>query len=376
MDARDIETALKITPRFYRAALDPGAWPDVLAELAAVFAAPVGQVFLMDQRSGSVIAESTSGIPPEKLRAWLAVDNLFEADPRAKWGLSRPNMPAHERMMMSEDEWHASPFFREVMEPNGYDSAAATYTILEDDGLVACLGVVREIGEPAFDQRDVDRFQLYLPHFREAARVAGHLRRIESRRSGLEALFGVIRVATVVTDRFGRLEYRNGAAQALLAEADGVVLRRGRLATADRTAAEALRAAIFETVAPARSGGAERQVVIPRAGRHALLASVAALPADDAPTAFGAPMQAVVFLLDPERPHEGDTEVLQRLFGLTAAEAAVMKEIAAGARPAEIAEASARSLETVRTHLKAVYDKTGTKSQADLVRLAVSVLPP
>jgi DNA-binding CsgD family transcriptional regulator len=68
--------------------------------------------------------------------------------------------------------------------------------------------------------------------------------------------------------------------------------------------------------------------------------------------------------------------MLQRLFGLTAAEATVMAEIAAGARPAEIAEASGRSLETVRTHLKALYDKTGAKSQADLVRLTVSVLPP
>jgi DNA-binding CsgD family transcriptional regulator len=87
-------------------------------------------------------------------------------------------------------------------------------------------------------------------------------------------------------------------------------------------------------------------------------------------------MQAILFVLDLERRHEGDAEMLQRLFGLTAAEATVMAMVAEGARPAEVASRLGRSLATVRSHLKAVFAKSGTASQPELSRLVGGIFPP
>ena len=59
--------------------------------------------------------------------------------------------------------------------------------------------------------------------------------------------------------------------------------------------------------------------------------------------------------------------LLQDTFGLTAAGAAVALSLGSGAS----AEARGVSVETVRSHLKTILTKTGTKRQATLVALIV-----
>ena len=69
-------------------------------------------------------------------------------------------------------------------------------------------------------------------------------------------------------------------------------------------------------------------------------------------------------------PAASDASVLVELFGLTPAEADLVQALAADERLAAYAERRGRSLNTVKTHLKAVFAKTGTTRQAELVRLA------
>ncbi|WP_374300786.1 hypothetical protein [Paracoccus sp. (in: a-proteobacteria)] len=65
---------------------------------------------------------------------------------------------------------------------------------------------------------------------------------------------------------------------------------------------------------------------------------------------------------------------LARVFGLTPAEIEVMRLLAGGATIAGIAAATGRGRGTVRSQLHAVFQKTGTGSQAELMRLAVLLL--
>lgn len=58
-----------------------------------------------------------------------------------------------------------------------------------------------------------------------------------------------------------------------------------------------------------------------------------------------------------------------RLYGLTRTEAQLAQHIASGQSLQDIASSSSRRLNTVRTQLKEVFQKTGTHRQAQLVRL-------
>ena len=64
---------------------------------------------------------------------------------------------------------------------------------------------------------------------------------------------------------------------------------------------------------------------------------------------------------------------LRRILGLTATEAEVALALACGATASAIARDRAVSLETVRSHLKTIFAKTGTRRQATLVALVLQL---
>ena len=67
-----------------------------------------------------------------------------------------------------------------------------------------------------------------------------------------------------------------------------------------------------------------------------------------------------------------DPLFLSATFCLTYAEARMAGRLAAGLSVAEIASEFNVSIATLRTQLSSVFDKTGTRRQADLVRLLLA----
>ena len=64
---------------------------------------------------------------------------------------------------------------------------------------------------------------------------------------------------------------------------------------------------------------------------------------------------------------------LRRVLGLTATEAEVALAVACGSTASAIASDRAVSLETIRSHLKTIFAKTGTRRQATLVALVLQL---
>jgi DNA-binding CsgD family transcriptional regulator/PAS domain-containing protein len=379
MNCTDIQTALDITPHFYRAALDFRAWPNVLARLNAVFDAQVAQVTLGNYRNGDLLATAHSGLTPEMLEAWLACPDHVRTDPRIPHALRLPNRPLCERDMMSLTEWHGSPFYVNLFAPFGLDSSIGAFTLLDEEaGIFAAFGVVRSLEAPAFTQRDIERFHLYLPHFREAMRCAFFLQTAQAQGRSYANVFERLRVAALVTDRFGTLRYVNAAARMILKQKEALRLSHGVVAGATGQDTAALRKSIMRALAEGSSGLASRILVRLSRPTQAsdLLISIAPVGSDEAFNVPGHQMLAVLFVLDPERRYEGDVEALQRLFGLTQVESEIMLRIARGQTPREAADELGRSYETVRSHLKTIYGKTGTRTQSALGGLAFAMAEP
>jgi DNA-binding CsgD family transcriptional regulator len=85
----------------------------------------------------------------------------------------------------------------------------------------------------------------------------------------------------------------------------------------------------------------------------------------------------VLIIVDLSTIPQPKSEVLQKLFGLTAAEARLAIQITRGETPADIALGNGVSIATVRSQLAAVFAKTQTSRQAELVALLarVAILP-
>jgi DNA-binding CsgD family transcriptional regulator len=77
----------------------------------------------------------------------------------------------------------------------------------------------------------------------------------------------------------------------------------------------------------------------------------------------------VAILVDPEVCPEPPPELLQQIFGLTKKEAHVAIQLICGQTLQEMAHESGVSVGTVRAQTKAIFAKTGTNRQAELVGL-------
>ena len=82
-----------------------------------------------------------------------------------------------------------------------------------------------------------------------------------------------------------------------------------------------------------------------------------------------------IFIVDPQGATEPTAQQLQLQFGLTPAEAELACEIAKGEGLVACAKVLRISRATASTHLQRIFEKTGTKRQAQLVRVILASRP-
>ena len=86
---------------------------------------------------------------------------------------------------------------------------------------------------------------------------------------------------------------------------------------------------------------------------------------------------AMLLLYDADRPAQVPAAWMMDAFGLTLAEVRVALSVASGDTIPDAARRLNISPNTVKTHLRRIYEKTGTKRQAELTRFTgmMSILP-
>lgn len=156
----------------------------------------------------------------------------------------------------------------------------------------------------------------------------------------------------------------NAALRGLARRRDGLVVGHERLAAVDPRADAEIARAIAELPLVRASGkAAMRTIAVPRHGGGAPYLVQA--------MAIGGAAHAGGVLLTVTDPALGtpDAALLQRMLGLTPAEAGLAAELATGVTLSAAAARRGIGLETARTQLKAVMGKAGCARQADLARL-------
>ena len=193
------------------------------------------------------------------------------------------------------------------------------------------------------------------------------------------ALLSAFDEAAFLLDLGGRLRALNGSADRFMRHRAFVQIRDGRLHAAESGSHLRLKLALGRL-----ADQASRGVGVSGTARGSVRLVDPVSPAERVVLGLGllsvAPAGAVDahFVLarvhDPDAAVEVDRDLLAGLFDLTPAEARITALLCQGHRPTDIAAMSRVALGTVRTQLKAVFSKTGTSRQAELVRL-VTALP-
>src|SRR5262249_3847320 len=86
----------------------------------------------------------------------------------------------------------------------------------------------------------------------------------------------------------------------------------------------------------------------------------------------GGATRAIVFVRERAAPVAVSPERVRAAFGLTPAEARVACDLLEGQSLSDISDARGIGRETLRTQLRNVFDKTGVRRQADLVKVLLN----
>jgi DNA-binding CsgD family transcriptional regulator len=271
--------------------------------------------------------------------------------------------------VISCEEFVETRFFREWLAPQSLMDGL--FTNLEK-GASSCavFTAMRRAGQGPVDERMRKRYELITPHVRRAMLIgkALDLRRLEA--ATLADTLDELASGVLIVDAAGRIIHANLSGHRLMAEGGLLRAANGRLAAIEpggRSLIEAFAAAEGGDAAVGKGGLA---IELKARDGERYLAHVLPLTSG-ARRRAGASYAATAALfvrkagLDLPSP----PEAVAGRFNLTSAEVRVLFAIVQIGGVPEVAPVLGVSEQTVKSHLHHIYAKTGTKRQADLVKL-------
>jgi DNA-binding CsgD family transcriptional regulator len=350
----------------YDAAIDPALWAGVGPRVARTLDSPSSALFVKDPH-GTRWVSRTANFSDDFARDYERY--YHRVDVRAN-GLAARAMGKVfvGRELIADADLLRTEFYQDyARKTQSFRLVGSVFAI--GDGLVGVLGVHRPEGAAAYTGEDKQDIRMFLPHLTRALQMR---RRLASagleRGAALEALERT-GMATLVVAADGHVLFASRDAERLLGDGEALRLAEGKLVARTPREAARLAGAIRDAadIAAGGNGAAGQALNLERPDRAPLGVLVAPLrPALDG---FGMALPAaLVFVRDPERLDVAG-ELLQGLFELTAMEARIAAALCRGRSMADITRAQGISINTAKTHLKAILLKTGTRRQAELVAL-------
>jgi len=262
-------------------------------------------------------------------------------------------------------------FYREWVVPQGIAYASGA-TVLREGAWLTQLYLQRSPDQAPFSRAELDRLNLLVPHLQRAIQMRQRFADLEIGQNFLASGLDALAISTLLFDEYSRVVYMNRSAADLLAGHVDCGVQDGRFFTSNQAANRSLNLALSKAILPSHDPAASELddvVLLRRTGRMPLILKLNPIRLVAQVLNHGA---ALMFIFDPEKTPTITADLVRRLFDLSASEAELAIFLCAGKTLEEVAAERCRSIHTVRSQLKSVFSKTGTKRQTDLVSLLLS----
>ena len=236
----------------------------------------------------------------------------------------------------------------------------------------AFMGCDNPFAKQLFDAQDKLRIERLLPHIKSALQIRRRIGHSTAEAGAGAAALDALQFGVVVCDRAGRVLFANTEAEILVRRRTGIAFgAMPRTITALQGDKSKQLAAFIHAAGTGGSGGA--MVLGAQSPIGPVFALVTPLPARL--NNSGEPGLVLVSLRPASSSHRFAEAMLASLFNLTPRQSALAIALYEGKTLDDVAAANGVKITTLRTHLTAIFLKTGVDSQRELVRLLGS-LPP
>ncbi len=352
------------------ASLDPSLWGAAMALASQRLGGAVLRIGMVDENFAADIdaySEHFSNAPTRN-PAYLTP----QGNPALSFVAASPALSVATReAFISDGEMLRNEFYNECMRPYGFWHNVVV-NVLRDERRLAPMGVNRTRAQGPFTTDELRWLRNLAPHLHRAMRVHARFKDLSGRATALATLGDASPVGAIMTNASGAAAHLNAAARDLLDQADGLLLRDGILRTSRNGETARLAALILDAAGGPRASSLIRpsgtMTVSRPSGRRPL-------PLVVAPTrgaGVGRAYAVTISFADPEHTPEPDATLIQRLYGLSRREAEVAALLAKGLSPGQAAETLTLTMNTVRTHIKHMFDKLGVERLDALTRVLLT----
>ena len=348
--------------RFYEAAIRPELWRPVLDELCEA-ADAYGAILLQHSPEGASLRAASTNMG-EIVEAFFA-EGWSQNNPREmrarKMGMNVDSVLL-DRDLFAAGELETEPWQTDFLDRYGlkWFLSLSLFGLWEAAPLV--LTLERAADRPPFSEDERDMFRAALPHIRRAARMGAAVSDVWQ--DGVLSGLTVRGKAGFLLDAAGRVLRANEFADRLIN--NGLTLAGGRLGSLDPESDAALQSLIENVCQSGRTPmpPALDAIAIMRLKSGPLILQAAPLVHSTRDVLQNA--RALLVASPMSAPSAPAEAILTQFYRLTPAEVRVAKALAVhGGAPAAARELGV-SVNTARTHLKAVFAKTGVSNQAQL----------
>jgi DNA-binding CsgD family transcriptional regulator len=372
----DAEQFSSLVGDIYDAALDPSQWDSVLTKCARFIGGSAAALFAKDAASKTGGVAYEVGIEPYYKQLYF--DKVIKYDPLTIGHyFADVGEPVAVADIMPYDEFLETRAYREWGLPQGLID---TLNVALDKTVstAAFFAIFRHERDGRVDDGTRQRMRLIVPHMRRAVLIGRVLEQKMAEAAHFADTLDGLSVSMFLVDARGLIVHANAAGHALLADGSVLYAAGRKLAARDLAAEQAL----YDVFLAAGSGDAAvgiKGVAVPLMGDHSNRYLAHVLPlTSGARRRTGASYAAVAALVVRKATLEipAPPEVIAKTFKLTPSELrALLGIVEVGGIP-ETAEALGISENTLKTHLRRLFDKTGTSRQADLVKLIAGYFNP
>ncbi|RUX24615.1 PAS domain-containing protein [Mesorhizobium sp. M7A.F.Ca.US.011.01.1.1] len=375
MERLSSEILCSIIGDIYDCVLDPDGWAGVMIRITGAVDAAYTTIALASTAGNHGRFAAQSPWDPEQMRV-LQEDYDFDMIPGLKAAVVGDiDTPVATLSQMSEAELQQTAFFVNWAKPQGLREGCITKFVHTPDriGLMGCTTRATREAISAEDQRFL---ALLSPHLRRASLIGDLLDQSRVTANLYRQALDHLAVPVVLTGANGAILHANGAAERMFSAQGPILSRNGVLQVQNPAVARAL----LEAIASAASADfllGSRGIGLPISapGQPPAVAYVLPLSEGTARAAFQ-PACAAVFVSTTTSSSPLPEAVLTTLFDLTPAEARVLLRIGSGLSASKSALSLGIGENTLKTHLNRIFAKTGTRRQADLVKLVSDMGTP
>lgn len=370
LDTSEIETFSTLVGRIYDAVLNPTTWPEVMRLCADFLPGHSAALFAKDAsgRAGDLYHDDGRLAPYYKQSYFEKYVHLDPAN--TVHFFADVGTPVSTCDIMPYPEFVETRFYKEWVQPQ----AVVDFISVQLDRSAtsaAMFGIFRHERHGLVDDETRWRMRLLAPHVQRAALISRSidLKRLDA--ATLADTLDGISAAMFLVDAHAKVTHVNAAGHALLAEGDVLQVMLGRLRATDDSANRAL-TDIFASAGEGDKAVGTKGIAVPLTARDGTpyVAHVLALTSGarrKAGLEYSA--AAAVFVRKAQLDAPRAPEIIAKRYALTPSELRVLLTVFEVGGVADIAEILGISEPTAKTHLRRLFDKTGTRRQSDLVRL-------